>query len=174
MVECLYIIFFRYSLARDQSSGNKRMMDSPLPESLILNLKAMNPDLKSIIKQTKHFIPFSFFTGYIFTEFDCLKQRQVIGLRSVSKKPILCPTMPASLGYYRTGDYKHHWTIIMHYCRKLEIMTNHDIIWFIIEYKEVVFIHSKHVDKKGPSTLILISTRAHGPLTVWRYMVECL
>ena len=48
---------------------------------------AMNPDLESIIKQTKHCIPFPFSKGNIFfTEFDYLKQRQVIRLRSVFKK----------------------------------------------------------------------------------------
>ena len=76
--------------------GNKRMVDSPIPKSSIMNPEGMNPDLESIIKQTKHCIQFSFFTG---KHSYYLKQTQVIRLGSDFKKPTLCPTMPASRGY---------------------------------------------------------------------------
>ena len=38
----------------------KRIFNSPLPESWILSPEAMNPDLESIINQTKYCMPFSF------------------------------------------------------------------------------------------------------------------
>ena len=49
-------VFFRSSVAKNQFTGNKTINDSLLPESLTLNPEAMNPDLESIIKQTKHSI----------------------------------------------------------------------------------------------------------------------
>ena len=48
--------FFRSSVAKNQFTGKKTINDSLLPESLTLNPEAMNPDLESIIKQTKHSI----------------------------------------------------------------------------------------------------------------------
>ena len=63
-----------------------------------------------INKQTKHCIQFYFFHMKIFfTKFDYLKQRQVIRLRSVFKKPTIGPTMPASWGYYIQCTIAESW-----------------------------------------------------------------
>ena len=43
------LIFLSY-VAKNQLPGNKRMIDSPLPESWMLNHEAMNPALESMIK----------------------------------------------------------------------------------------------------------------------------
>ena len=73
---CNVMPLFRSSVARNQSPGQKRKIDIPLPESWILNPEAMNPDLESIIKQTKHCIKSPFSQENIFTGFDYLKQRR--------------------------------------------------------------------------------------------------
>ena len=52
------ISFWSY-VAKNQLPGNKRMIDSTL-SSWIQNPEAMNPDLESIIKQTKHYIQLFF------------------------------------------------------------------------------------------------------------------
>ena len=53
-----FLDFFLSSVAKDQLLGHIRMIDSPLPVSWILNPGAINPDLKSINKQTKYCKPF--------------------------------------------------------------------------------------------------------------------
>ena len=106
--------FFWSSEARDQLPGIKIQIDSPLPESWNLNPKAMNTDLKSINKQTKHCIYIFFEREHIFTEFDYEKQRQVIRLRLVFKKQILCPAIAAFCGGNTFRDCPHSWTIIRH------------------------------------------------------------
>ena len=63
MVKCLqrYDFFFRFYVSTNQFPGNKRMINSPLPDSWSLNPEAMNDDLELIIKQIKHCIQISFF-----------------------------------------------------------------------------------------------------------------
>ena len=100
MVECLQTYdFFRSYVSPNQFPGNKKMIISPFSESWILNPEAMNPDLESIIKKTNISYNFAFSQENIFTELDYLKQRQIIRLRSVSKKPMVCLTLPASRGF---------------------------------------------------------------------------
>ena len=55
------MIFFRFYVSPNQFPGNKRMINSPLPDSWSLNPEAMNDDLELIIKQIKHCIQISFF-----------------------------------------------------------------------------------------------------------------
>ena len=47
-------LFFRSYVSTNQLPGNKRLFNSLLPGSRILSPEAMNPDLESIIKETKH------------------------------------------------------------------------------------------------------------------------
>ena len=72
----------------------------------------------------------SFSMQNIFTEFDYLKQRQVVKLISVLKK--YCPTMLAFEGHQPTCDYAHSWKIITYKWWKLAIMTNQSFMWFPI------------------------------------------
>ena len=52
MVKCLHCFaFFLSSGAKDQFPGHLRIIEHTLPESLILNPQAMNPDL-NVNKQT--------------------------------------------------------------------------------------------------------------------------
>ena len=51
------------------------MFNSPLPQSSILNPEAMNPYLESKIKQTKHCIPYFFFTRKYFYRVGLLKAK---------------------------------------------------------------------------------------------------
>ena len=67
------MIYVRSSVAKDQSPGNKRMTDSPLPESCLGINNQTNQTLHTIFPFSQDFI--------LFIKFELLKQRQVIRLR---------------------------------------------------------------------------------------------
>ena len=67
------MIYFISSVAKDQSPGNKRMIERPLPESCLGINNSTNQTLHTIFPFSQDFI--------LFIEFELLKQRQVIRLR---------------------------------------------------------------------------------------------
>ena len=90
----------------------------------------MNPDLESIIKQTKHSIPFSFFTGKYFYKVWLIKAKTSLKVEIGFQENNSLPNYAGLSELLTTCDYTQSWTSVQHKYRKLEIMKNFSIIWF--------------------------------------------
>ena len=82
------MIFFRSYVSTNQFPDKKRVFDSPLPESWILSPEAMNPDLESIINQTKHCMPFSFSHEHFLQSWTIKRKDRSLGWDQFSRNQL--------------------------------------------------------------------------------------